>query len=281
MAKKRKIELVVLSDFHLGTPGCHAPELLNYLKSIQPKTLILNGDVIDIWQFKKRYFPKSHLKVIKHLLGLASDKCSVYYITGNHDEMFRKFNGMKIGKLHILNDLKLELAGKKVWFFHGDVFDVVMQHSKWLSKLGAIGYDSLIWLNKKVNWFGNKLNIAPVSFAKRIKQSVKGAVQFVNSFEDTAASVAVKKGIDYVVCGHIHQPCMKEIYVGQNTVNYLNSGDWIESLTSLEYNKEQWRIFQYSKDFLEPNDSEDAEFEKIVDVELKDLFKNMLIDFEK
>jgi len=136
MENKRNVELVVLSDIHLGTSGCQAVELLNYLKSIKPKTLILNGDIIDIWQFKKKFFPKTHLKVIKHLIGLASDRCTVYYITGNHDEMFRKFSGMKIGKLRILNDLKLELDGKRVWFFHGDIFDVVQPKTS-----NGLGYD--------------------------------------------------------------------------------------------------------------------------------------------
>lgn len=279
MDDKRNVELVVLSDIHLGTSGCQASELLKYLKSIRPKTLILNGDIIDIWQFKKRFFPKAHLKVIKHLIGLASDRCTVYYITGNHDEMFRKFSGMKIGKLRILNDLKLDLDGKKVWFFHGDVFDVVMQYSKWLSKLGAIGYDSLIWLNTKVNWMGRFLNFEPLSFSKKIKESVKGAVKYINDFEDTAAIVAARKGIDYIVCGHIHYPEMRPVQVQGHTVNYLNSGDWIENLTSLEYNLGQWRIFNYRKDFVEQPDDAVANFEEIVDTEVKQLFKNMLIEF--
>lgn len=278
MDNKRNVELVVLSDIHLGTSGCQAIELLKYLKSIKPKILILNGDIIDIWQFKKKFFPKTHLKVIKHLIGLASDRCTVYYITGNHDEMFRKFSGMKIGKLRILNDLKLELDGKRVWFFHGDIFDVVMQYSKWLSKLGAIGYDSLIWMNTKVNWLGRRLNFEPVSFSKRIKESVKGAVKYINAFEDSAAIVAARKGIDSIVCGHIHHPEMRPIKVGDQTVNYLNSGDWIENLTSLEYNVGQWKIFNYKKDFVEQPDVV-PDFEKMVDTEVKVLFKNMLFEF--
>lgn len=280
MDNKREVELVVISDLHLGTPGCQAAELLKYLKSINPRTLVLNGDIIDIWQFKKRYFPKAHLKVIKHLIGLASDKCNVYYITGNHDEMFRKFNGLKLGKLLIVNDLKLELDGKKVWFFHGDVFDVVMQYSKWLSKIGAVGYDSLIWLNTRINRIGGKLKFEPVSFAKKIKQSVKGAVKFINSFEETAAALAISKGFQYVICGHIHQPANSEIFSGTHKVNYLNSGDWIENLTSLEYHNKEWRVFYYRKDFVENLEFEDVEFEKIIDEELNVLFKNMLLEFQ-
>jgi len=279
MDNKRNVELVVISDLHLGTTGCQAVELLKYLKSIKPKTLILNGDIIDIWQFKKRYFPKTHLKVIKHIMGLASDCCTVYYITGNHDEMFRKFNGMKLGRLRILNDLKLELGGKMVWFFHGDIFDVVMQYSKWLSKLGAVGYDSLIWLNTKVNWMGRLFKFQPVSFSKKIKASVKGAVKFINAFEDTAAMIAARKGIDTIVCGHIHHPEMRTIQVENHGINYLNSGDWIENLTSLEYNNGQWRIFNYRKDFVEQPGLATADFETLVDTEVKVLFKNMLLEF--
>jgi len=282
MDNRRSVELVVLSDIHLGTSGSHAVELLKYLKSIKPKMLVLNGDIIDIWQFKKRYFPKSHLRVVKHLLGLASQRCSVYYITGNHDEMFRRFSGMKIGKLKIVNDLKLELDGKSVWLFHGDVFDVVMQHSKWLSKLGAIGYDSLVAMNTFVNWVLRELDIRkkPVSFSKKIKESVKGAVKYINAFEDTVSAAAIQKGADAVICGHIHKPEIRSIKVGELTVIYLNSGDWIENLTSLEYNKGQWRIFNYRKDFVEQPNSIDVDFEQIVDAETKELFNNLLAEFQ-
>ncbi len=283
MESKRNVELVVISDLHLGTPGCQAVELLKYLKSIKPKTLVLNGDIIDIWQFKKRYFPKSHLKVVKHLLGLASERCTVYYITGNHDEMFRRFSGMKIGRLKILNDLKLELDGQTAWIFHGDVFDVVMQYSKWLSKLGAIGYDSLVALNTLVNWVLRELDIKvkPVSFSKKIKESVKGAVKFVNAFETTVSSAAIRKGADTVICGHIHKPEIRSVQVGDQSVNYLNSGDWIENLSALEYHEGKWRLFNYREDFIEPLENSDAEFEKIVDAEVKELFHNMLVDFQR
>lgn len=279
MNRKRKIELVVISDLHLGTPGCHAQELLKYLKSIHPGTLVLNGDIVDIWQFRKKYFPKSHLKVVKHLIGLASANCKVYYITGNHDELFRKMNGMRIGQLRIQNEFKLKLDGKNVWFFHGDVFDVVMQHSRWIARLGAIGYDGLIWLNNNINLLMRLIKMKPVSFSKKIKQSVKGAVKFINTFEDTAARIAVEKGIETVVCGHIHQPENRSLTVGAKEVQYLNSGDWIENLTALEYNLGEWRIFSYRKDFVELPEDKEADFEKLVDLEVRQLFENMLVEF--
>ena len=128
--------MVVISDVHLGTFGCHAKELYDYLASIKPKKLILNGDIIDIWQFNKSYFPKNHLKVIKKIIDLTSKGTQVYYITGNHDEMLRKFSDTRMGNFSVVDKLVLELDGKKAWFFHGDVFDVSVQHSKWIAKLG-------------------------------------------------------------------------------------------------------------------------------------------------
>lgn len=152
MSKKRNVDLVVLSDVHLGTFGCHAKELFNYLSSIHPKTLVLNGDIIDIWQFRKSYFPKSHLKVVKKIIDLAAKGTQVYYITGNHDEMLRKFSDYTLGPISLVDKLVLELDGKKAWIFHGDVFDASVQHSKWIAKLGGWGYDLLIILNRIVNW---------------------------------------------------------------------------------------------------------------------------------
>jgi len=150
---KRKLDILVLSDVHLGTYGCHAKELLQYMKSIKPNIVILNGDIIDIWQFSKRYWPKSHMKIIKYILGWVSKGVEVYYVTGNHDEMLRKFVGFEIGGLKIVNKVLLEIdENKKAWFFHGDVFDVTMQHSKWLAKLGAVGYDTLIIINRFFNF---------------------------------------------------------------------------------------------------------------------------------
>lgn len=151
--KPRKLDIAVISDVHLGTYGCHAKELLLYLKSIKPKTLILNGDFVDIWQFSKRYWPKSHMKVVKEITKMITKGVKVYYVTGNHDEMLRKFEGFKLGSFQIVNKLLLELdSGEKAWIFHGDVFDVTMKHSKWLAKLGAIGYDFLILLNRFINY---------------------------------------------------------------------------------------------------------------------------------
>ena len=248
--KKRKIDLLVLSDIHLGTVGCHAEELLKYLKSVKPKTLILNGDIIDAWQFSKKYFPKSHMLVIKHLMGMIAKSTRIYYVTGNHDEMLRKFVGFKVGSFEIVNKVVLDLNGQKAWFFHGDVFDVTMQHSKWLARLGAFGYDMLILLNRLVNFLSLKMGRGRISLSKKIKDSVKGAVKFINDFEQTAADIAIENDYDFVVCGHIHQPVIREIKNEEGSVTYLNSGDWIENLTALEFHNNEWSIYKFLEDDL-------------------------------
>jgi UDP-2,3-diacylglucosamine pyrophosphatase LpxH len=248
MLKKRKVEVVVLSDIHLGTFGCHAKELHQYLSTIKPKTLILNGDIIDIWQFRKSYFPKSHLKVIKKIIDLASKGTEVYYITGNHDEMLRKFSDTSVGNFHILDKLILELDGKKAWIFHGDVFDASVQHSKWIAKLGGWGYDLLILMNRLVNQILQKLGKEPYSFSKKIKANVKKAVKFISDFEHTASELAIENQYDYVICGHIHEPKMIRKVNKKGTTFYLNSGDWVENLTALEYNKKRWKLYRFDKD---------------------------------
>ena len=246
--KKRDVEVVVISDVHLGTYGCHAKELLQYLKSIKPKKIILNGDIIDIWQFNKKYWPTSHMQVIKHLTGLMAKDVKVYYVTGNHDEMLRRFVGFKMGSLKIVNKVILNIDGKKAWIFHGDVFDVTMKHAKWLAKLGAVGYDSLILLNRAVNYFSQKMGKGKISLSKKIKNSVKGAVKFINAFEQTAADIGISNEYDFVICGHIHQPEIREIKNETGSITYMNSGDWIENLTSLEYNDGKWNLYKYHED---------------------------------
>jgi len=250
--KKRKIDISVITDVHLGTYGCHADELLTYLNSIEPKKLILNGDIIDIWQFRKRFFPSSHLKVLKKIIGMASKGTDVYYITGNHDEMLRKFSGHSMGRFKLVDKLVLELGNEKAWIFHGDVFDISIQNAKWLAKLGGWGYDVLILINRFVNWILFKMGREKYSLSKRIKNSVKGAVKYIQSFEKVAAELAIDNEYDYVICGHIHQP-KKEVYQNnKGKTTYLNSGDWVENLTALEYSLKCWRIYNYNHDKLSP-----------------------------
>lgn len=276
--KKRKLDILVLSDVHLGTYGCHATELLHYLKTVKPKIVILNGDIIDIWQFSKRYWPKAHMKVIKQIMHWMSKGVKIYYITGNHDEMLRKFVGFKMGSLQIVNKVILQLDnGKKAWFFHGDVFDVTMQHSKWLAKMGAMGYDTLILINRLVNFISEKVfKKGKLSLSKKIKNSVKTAVKFINNFEQTAADIAIGNQYEYVVCGHIHQPEMREISNQYGKTMYLNSGDWIENLTSLEYVNNEWSVYRFNESEVDQKGASVAEEDDFND---NQLFENLVEEF--
>ncbi|WP_203295774.1 UDP-2,3-diacylglucosamine diphosphatase [Luteirhabdus pelagi] len=271
---KRKVEVVVISDIHLGTYGCHAKEVLQYLNSVKPKKLILNGDIIDIWQFRKRYFPKAHLQVLKKIISLAAKGTKVYYLTGNHDEKMRRFSETKMGNIQILDKLVLNLDGKKAWFFHGDVFDASVQHAKWIAKLGGWGYDLLILFNRFLNHCLIKMGREKYSLSKKIKNSVKGAVKFITNFESTATQLAIEQGFDYVVCGHIHQPTIKKVTSKKGDCMYLNSGDWIENLTALEYKNERWSLYIHGGKQAHLNPEND-EIETIEEVELSTLLSAM------
>lgn len=271
---KREIDIAIISDVHLGTYGCHAKELLKYLKSIKPKMLILNGDIIDIWQFSKSYFPEEHMKVIRKILKFVTDGIPVYYLTGNHDEMLRKFADFNLGGFQLLNKMILNLDDKKAWVFHGDVFDVTMQHSKWLAKLGAIGYDTLILINSFTNWCLTKMGKKKYSFSQKIKASVKEAVKFINQFEETAAELAIEKGYNFVICGHIHHPEIRQISTEKGEVTYLNSGDWVESLTSLEYQNGVWSIYKYDASHFSKEENDEIDLENLKSMlDVKELFE--------
>jgi UDP-2,3-diacylglucosamine pyrophosphatase LpxH len=203
-----------------------------------------------MWQFSKRYWPKSHMQVVKHITGLLAKGTKVIYLTGNHDEMLRKFAGFKLSNFQIDNKKVVQLNGKTAWIFHGDVFDVTMQYSKWIARLGAIGYDLLILINTFVNFLLRLAGRGKISLSKRVKDSVKTAVKFINDFERTAADIAISNGYDYVICGHIHHPEMKKVANEHGEVVYLNSGDWVENLTSLEYHQGSWRIYRYADDLV-------------------------------
>ena len=252
--KKRKVGVVVISDLHLGTFGCHAKEIVKYLQSISPEVLILNGDIIDGWQFSKRYFPAAHLQVIKEIISLSMTGTRVIYITGNHDEMLRRYSELRLGNFQLVDKVIMEINGKMVWVFHGDVFDSTTKGTaKFIAKLGGYGYDWLILLNRVINWLLEKIGKPKMSLSKKIKYKVKQAVSWVNDFEQTAAELAIEKKYDYVICGHIHQPQKRIIETKNGKVTYLNSGDWVENLTALEFNNNEWTIYHYNDLQFEPD----------------------------
>ena len=270
MKNKRIVECVVLSDLHLGTFGCHAKELLSYLKGIKPQLLILNGDIVDMWNFRKRYFPKSHLKVIKRIITMAQNGTEVIYITGNHDEMLRRFTDMDLGRIKLRNAYSTELNGEKVWFFHGDVFDASIQNAKWLAKLGGWSYDLLIWINRWVNVALEKMGREKYSLSKHVKNSVKKAIKFIADFEAAAAEWAEARGYQRVVCGHIHQPQMRIIQTTSGPIQYMNSGDWVENCTALEFHQGEWSLYTH------PFVSDEEEHDQKVDANARELVKLIL-----
>ena len=200
----RPIDVTVISDTHLGTYDCHAKELLEYLKSIYPKILVLNGDIIDFWAGKKWTWRRAHTLVIKRILELAISGTIVYYVIGNHDEGLRKLPSVGLGNFNLCTDLALEIDNQKAWFIHGDIFDLVVLHAKWLSKLGSFWYNLLILLNGVVNDLLMAMGHERISLASRVKSSVKLAVKYMSDFERAAVETAVGKGYSHVVCGHIH-----------------------------------------------------------------------------
>ena len=280
LLEKRKLDVAVISDVHLGTYGCRANELSRYLSTIDPSILILNGDIIDIWQFSKKYWPAGHMQVIKQITSMLSRGIKVYYVTGNHDEMLRRFEHFSVGDFHIVNKLVIHHSnGKRSWIFHGDVFDVIMQHSKWLAKMGAVGYDTLIYINAFINYLSKKMGKGKISLSKKIKNSVKGAVKHINNFEETAANIAIEKEYDYVLCGHIHQPCKRKINNSKGSITYLNSGDWIENLTALEYHNNEWDIYHYQQDKLVHELNDSFYTDEAAYLRTAELFKIMMEDF--
>lgn len=253
--EKRELDICVISDLHLGTFGCHAKELNDYLKSVAPKRLILNGDIIDIWNFRKRYFPKSHLKVVRTILKMAA-------------------NGVEIGNIKLSNKLIIKQDDKQIWIFHGDVFDISIQRAKFIAKLGGWGYDLLIWMNRIINLYLERRGKEKYSLSKRIKDSVKKAVKFITDFENVAAELAIEKGYDYVICGHIHQPQIRKVKRGKQSTLYMNSGDWVENLSALEYSNGKWSLYAHPVGKLDGvNTSEDDD---IIEFSPKELMEDIV-----
>lgn len=250
--KKRKLDICVISDAHLGTYGCYANELLTYLSSIEPTTLILNGGMFDISHFKASDFPPSHLNVIKKIVSLASEGTKVYYIKGTHDEIKGNSLGMDPSNIIFCKKLILNLDGKKTWFFHGAIFDAPFFSVKWLAKLGEPGHDVILAISKLVNRFYKKSKKEQFSLSDKNKQNNKKSERYIVDFENKVAALAMDGDYDCVVCGHIQKPKKQLIESPQGDLVYLNSGDWVEHMSSLEYSFKRWKLYRYENDKRSP-----------------------------
>ncbi|WP_428388575.1 UDP-2,3-diacylglucosamine diphosphatase [Mucisphaera sp.] len=228
--KKLRYKSVFVSDVHLGTNGCHAKELSRLLKRVECEKLFLVGDIIDMWRLKQRwYWPAEHNDVIRRLLKLAR-KTEVIFVPGNHDDAARQYCGLEFGGVRVEQDFVHETAaGERLLIVHGDEFDMVVKHSPWLAQFGAWAYGWLTSVNTVYNAIRRRLGLQYWSLAAFVKSKVKGACTFISSFEKTLARAAAARGVDGVVCGHIHKAEVREV----EGVNYYNCGDWVESCTLL------------------------------------------------
>jgi len=228
---EKHFRAIFISDVHLGTPGCQADALLEFLRTHSSETLYLVGDIIDGWQLRRRwYWPQAHNDVVQKLLRRARKGCRVVFVPGNHDEFARGFIGHSFGGIEVVKEtVHTTATGQKLWVIHGDHFDGVIQLAKWLAKLGDHLYELTLKLNRYLNHLRAKFGLPYWSLSAYLKLKVKKAVSFINDFEEAVAAQAAKHGFQGVVCGHIHHAEIRDI----NGILYCNDGDWVESLTAL------------------------------------------------
>ncbi len=232
----RTVKTLFLSDIHLGTRGCQAAALLEFLKEYEAETIYLVGDIIDGWRLRSAwYWPQLHNDVVQKMLRRVRSGVRVVYVPGNHDEFLRDYIGLTFGGVEIVEEaIHKTVDGKRILILHGDKFDIVVRNVKWLALLGDWAYDFAIFLNRHISRVRRFFGLSDWSFAAYAKAKVKSAVNFVGAFEEAVAADARRHGVDAVMCGHIHQPTIRQI----GDVQYLNTGDWVESCSAIVENRD-------------------------------------------
>ena len=230
-AGSRRYRSIWISDLHLGTPGCQAKALLDFLRSVECQTLFLVGDIVDGWQLRRNwYWPQAHNDVVQKLLRKARKGTRVIFVPGNHDEFARRYVGHEFGGIEVAEDwIHVTADGRRLWVTHGDLFDGVVQCAKWLAHVGDRMYEFTLRLNRHLNSLRARMGLPYWSLSGYLKQKVKRAVSYVGDFEAAVAREARRRGVQGVVCGHIHRAELREI----EGIVYANDGDWVESLTAL------------------------------------------------
>jgi len=246
-ARKSELNLrtVWISDIHLGTPGCQADALLDFLRNSECETMYLVGDIIDGWQLRRSwYWPQAHNDVVQKILRKARRGTKVIFVPGNHDEFARKYVAHNFGGVDVMDEaIHTTADGRRLWITHGDLFDGVVQYAKWLAYVGDMAYEFTLKVNRHFNSARARLGLPYWSLSKYLKHKVKRAVSFISHFEVAVAREAKKRGVDGVVCGHIHHAEMRDI----DGVLYCNDGDWVESLTALvEHHDGRLEIIDWS-----------------------------------
>jgi len=251
-----------ISDVHLGTPGCQAKYLLDFLKHNESDTLYLVGDIIDGWRLKKSiYWPQSHNDVVQKILRKARKGTEVVYVPGNHDESIRQFLGLSFGDIRVVPEaIHTTADGRKLWITHGDLFDGVMQYAKWLAYVGDNLYSLILYFNRYLNMLRVRMGLQYWSLSQYLKHQVKNAVSYIADFEMIMAREARLRDCQGVVCGHIHKAEIRMI----DNLLYCNDGDWVESLTALvETHEGELKIVHWPHILGDQHSVEDISFEPI------------------
>jgi len=239
---------IVISDVHLGTEHSKTNELADFLRTVNCETLILNGDIIDGWQLQKNgrgKWKKEHTDFFKIIMKMMENyNTKVVYVRGNHDDFIDHLAPFHFSTVSIVNDYVHQRNGKSYYVVHGDIFDNITTNMVWLTKLGVIGYDILLWINRLYNIFRAKRGMEYYSLSQRIKQKVKSSISYISNYEEELVALAKTKHMDGVICGHIHQPANRRI----EGIQYLNSGDWVETMSALlEHEDGTWEIYYHNK----------------------------------
>jgi UDP-2,3-diacylglucosamine pyrophosphatase LpxH len=240
----RRVRTLFLSDIHLGARGCQADKLLDFLRHFEAGTIYLVGDIVDGWQLRTGwYWPQTHNDVVQKLLRQARKGARMFYIPGNHDEFLRDYYGTHFGGIEVLEDaIHVAADGKRYLVIHGDLFDVVIRHARWLALLGNNAYDLAISLNTYFNAIRRALGLTYWSLSQWAKLKVKNAVNFIGEYEATLAAEARRRGVDGVICGHIHHAVIRDA----SGLCYINCGDWVESCTAvIEHVDGRFEIVQW------------------------------------
>ncbi|WP_291788090.1 UDP-2,3-diacylglucosamine diphosphatase [Cecembia sp.] len=243
---KTNFKTIVISDVHLGTKGSKAKEVSRFLKQYSCENLILNGDIIDGWQLKKSgAWKRKHTRFFNRILKMIEqENTKVFYLRGNHDDFLDQVLPLQIGNLSIQNDMVYESQGKKYFITHGDVFDSVTSNFRWIAYLGDMGYTFLLWLNRQVNYHRRKRGLPYFSLSQYVKSKVKSAVSYIDQYEEELAKMARAKNCDGIICGHIHKAENRVI----DGVAYMNSGDWVESMSALAEDFDgNWQLIYYNE----------------------------------
>lgn len=261
MKNQTHFRTLVLSDLHLGSSGAKAKEVTTFLKQYTCERLILNGDIIDGWSLKKYgSWQKKHTAFFRTILKMMDKHdTKVIYIRGNHDDFLDQVMPLVIGKnFQIRPNYIHHSKGKKYFVTHGDIFDSITTNMRWLAHAGDLGYTFLLWLNKKYNQYRTWRGLPYYSLSQTIKQKVKVAVNYVSDFEENLADLAKARGCDGIICGHIHQPANRMI----GDIHYLNSGDWVETLSALTEDHEgNWDLVYFHMEGFQPSEATPSETE--------------------